>query len=133
MRRALLLANRAGNGPIAITGQRAALGNASALGSAAASPNLKPAIQTSLYENNIVTSPYADCEFHDMTLTQKFFESAVRWPDKIALVRRFLHFYRNAHNVTVGNIKRFESLSNIPDVFVHRNVAFPDVGTHTIQ
>ncbi|KAK4037206.1 hypothetical protein OUZ56_029246 [Daphnia magna] len=85
VRRALLLANRAGNGPIAITGQRAALGNASALGSAAASPNLKPAIQTSLYENNIVTSPYADCEFHDMTLTQKFFESAVRWPDKIAL------------------------------------------------
>uniref|UniRef100_A0A0P5EQT1 4-coumarate--CoA ligase n=1 Tax=Daphnia magna TaxID=35525 RepID=A0A0P5EQT1_9CRUS len=85
VRRALLLANRTGNGSIAITGQRAALGNASAMGSAAASPNPKPSIRTNVYENNIVTSPYADCEFHDMTLTQKFFESAVRWPDKIAL------------------------------------------------
>lgn len=91
VRRALLLASKAGNTPTAINGQKATLGNASALGSAAVSPNRKPNLRNSLYENNIVTSPYADCEFHDMTLTQKFFESAVRWPDKVALVRHINH------------------------------------------
>lgn len=74
LRRALLLANK--NGPVSIVGQKAALGNT------AQSQQLKP----SKFENNIVLSPYPDCQFHDLTLTQKFFESAVRWPDKIALV-----------------------------------------------
>ena len=78
LRRALLLTNKAG--PTGINGQKAALG------SAAPSHKLKPAIDTSKYEKNIVTSPYPDIEFHDLTLTQKFFESSTRWPDKIALV-----------------------------------------------
>ncbi|KZS06466.1 putative 4-coumarate--CoA ligase 3, partial [Daphnia magna] len=108
VRRALLLANRAGNGPIAITGQRAALGNASAMGSAAASPNPKPSIRTNVYENNIVTSPYADCEFHDMTLTQKFFESAVRWPDKIAL-ECGISGRRYTYNTMSQAVRRFGS------------------------
>lgn len=38
------------------------------------------------YENNVVVSPYSDCKLYDMTLTQRFFESAVRWPDKIIMV-----------------------------------------------
>ncbi|KAI9552448.1 hypothetical protein GHT06_022814 [Daphnia sinensis] len=108
LRKALLLANRAGNGPIALTGQKASLGNASALASAAASPNLKPKIQTSLYDNNIVTSPYADCEFHDMTLTQKFFESAVRWPDKIAL-ECGISGRRYTYNTMSQAVRRFGS------------------------
>lgn len=81
LRRALLLANKTNICPAAsISSQNFALG------SAIASPlqKVKPEIKT--YENNIVTSPYADCAFHDMTLTQKFFESAARWPDKVALV-----------------------------------------------
>lgn len=77
LRRALLLANR-NNGPISISGQKAAQGNV------AQSHQLKPV--THRFKNNIVISPYPDCQFHDLTLTQKFFESAIRWPDKTVLV-----------------------------------------------
>ena len=80
LRRALLLANKTNICPAAsISSQNFALGTASP------SQKAKPAV-IETYEKNIVTSPYADCEFHDMTLTQKFFESAARWPDKVALV-----------------------------------------------
>ncbi len=78
LRRALLLANK--TGPTSINGQAAAMGHA------APARQVQPVIENSKYEKNIVTSPYPYIEFHNMTLTQKFFESATRWPDKIALV-----------------------------------------------
>ena len=71
LRRALLLANRS----TPVVSQCAPLGHA------APSHKLQPA------ENKkVVVSPYSDCQFHDMTLTQKMFQSAMTWPDKIALV-----------------------------------------------
>lgn len=80
LRRALFLANR-GNGPVsALHSQKAALGNV------APSLKLEPVFNVGKFEKNIVVSPYPDCQFHDMTLTQKFFESAARWPDNVALV-----------------------------------------------
>lgn len=75
LRRALLLANR-NYGPV--TGQKAALGNAA--------PSRKPEPSVKRFEKNIVSSPYPDLRFHDMSMTQKFFESAARWPNNIALV-----------------------------------------------
>ena len=75
LKKAALLANRIGT-----NGQKAALGqHASAI-------KLQPTPDVSKFENNIVTSPYGECEFHDMTMVQKVFESASRWPNKIAMV-----------------------------------------------
>lgn len=76
LRRALLLATRSSTD----IGQRASLRYA------APTQNLQPAINISKFEKNIVMSPYSDCEFDDMTVTQKMFLSAMKWPDKIALV-----------------------------------------------
>ncbi|EFX67408.1 hypothetical protein DAPPUDRAFT_203687 [Daphnia pulex] len=74
LKKAALLANRIGT-----NGQKAALGqHASAI-------KLQPTPDVSKFENNIVTSPYGDCDLHDMTMVQKIFESAGRWPNKIAL------------------------------------------------
>ncbi|XP_046443350.1 probable 4-coumarate--CoA ligase 1 [Daphnia pulex] len=73
LQRALLLANQTG------TAQKAALCNVPP------SPKYKPMPDVSKFENNIVTSPYGECEFHDMTMVQKVFESASRWPNKIAM------------------------------------------------
>lgn len=88
LRRALLLASNKNANTIcpavSVAGQQIA-----ALGTVAPSHKLKPAVEPRKYENNIVVSPYADCAFHDSTLTQRFFESAARWPDKIALVSFF--------------------------------------------
>lgn len=81
LRRALLLANQSNiSCPAGAVGQRASLGYA------APSQKLKPAVDAGSFEKNIITSPYADCQFHDMTLTQKLFQSAMMWPDNIALV-----------------------------------------------
>ena len=73
LRRALLLAKET-------TSIRSA-----ALGHLAPAHKLQP-MQDSKFENNIVTSPYGDCKLHDMTLVQKIFESAARWPQHIATV-----------------------------------------------
>lgn len=59
---------------------------AAALSQLATSRKLKPEHLTSRFENNVVTSPHGDCQLHDMTMVQKVFESASRWPDKIAMV-----------------------------------------------
>ncbi len=75
LRRALQLANQTANG------QKAALGQL------APSQKFQPSPNFSKFENNIVTSPYGDCQLHDMTMVQKVFESASRWPNKIATVR----------------------------------------------
>jgi hypothetical protein len=85
LQRALLLANQTGSA------QKAALCNIPP------SPKYKPTPDVSKFENNIVTSPYGDCELHDMTMVQKVFESASRWPNKIAMVYEFFHFYLIAH------------------------------------
>jgi hypothetical protein len=75
LKKAALLANRIGT-----NGQKAALGQH------APAFKLQPTPDVSKFENNIVTSPYGDCDLHDMTMVQKIFESAGRWPNKIALV-----------------------------------------------
>lgn len=76
LKKAILVANQTGN---IRAGQKAALGQAVAW--------QKPTPpESSRFENNIVTSPYGDCQLHDMTMVQKIFESASRWPDKIATV-----------------------------------------------
>ncbi|KZS19186.1 4-coumarate--CoA ligase 3 [Daphnia magna] len=72
LRQALLLANQATNG------QKAALGQL------APSFKMNPTPVASKFENNIVTSPFGDCKLHDMSMVQKLFESASRWPTKIA-------------------------------------------------
>lgn len=72
LRQALLLANQATNG------QKAALGQL------APSLKMNPTPVASKFENNIVTSPFGDCKLHDMSMVQKLFESASRWPTKIA-------------------------------------------------
>uniref|UniRef100_A0A0P5EMA5 4-coumarate--CoA ligase n=1 Tax=Daphnia magna TaxID=35525 RepID=A0A0P5EMA5_9CRUS len=72
LRQALLLANQATNG------QKAALGQL------APSLKMNPTPVASKFENNIVTSPFGDCKLHDMSMVQKLFESANRWPTKIA-------------------------------------------------
>lgn len=79
LRRAVLLAN-SNSGQTTIINQKAALGHA------APYQKLKPAIEDRNFEKNIISSPHPDCEFHNMTLTQKFFDGATRWPDKIAMV-----------------------------------------------
>lgn len=84
LRRTLLLANK-NNGPVAIVGQKAALGSAA--------PSRKPEPAVKKFKNNIVQSPYPDIQFHDLTLTQKFFESAARWPDNIALVENSRNYF----------------------------------------
>jgi len=76
LKKAALLANR-----IANNGQKSA-----ALGQHAPAFKLQPTPDVSRFENNIVTSPYGDCHLHDMTMVQKVFESAGRWPNKIAMV-----------------------------------------------
>ncbi|XP_057379477.1 uncharacterized protein LOC130701512 [Daphnia carinata] len=72
LRQALLLANQATNS------QKAALGQL------APSLKMNPMRGASKFENNIVTSPLGDCKLHDMSMVQKLFESASRWPTKIA-------------------------------------------------
>ena len=89
LNKAALLVNRIGS---SINGQKATLG-----GQAAPAFKLQPTPDVSKFENNIVTSPYGDCELHDMTMVQKVFESASRWPNKIAMVYNFFHFYLIAH------------------------------------
>lgn len=74
LRQALLLANQTAHG------QKAALGQL------APSLKINPTPVASKFENNIVTSPYGDCKIHEMTMVQKLFESASRWPTKIATV-----------------------------------------------
>ena len=37
-------------------------------------------------EHNVVTSPFADCKLHDMTLVQRILETSTRWPQNIAMV-----------------------------------------------
>ena len=86
LNKAALLVNRIGS-----SRQKAALGQA------APAFKLQPTPDVSKFENNIVTSPYGDCELHDMTMVQKVFESASRWPNKIAMVCDFFHFYLIAH------------------------------------
>jgi hypothetical protein len=76
LKKAVLLANRIGN-----SGQKAVLGQA------APAFKLQPTPDVSKFENNIVTSPYGNCDLHDMTMVQKVFESCSRWPNKIAVVR----------------------------------------------
>ena len=61
-------------------------GQKAALGQLVPSHKLQPSPDVSKFENNIVTSPYGDCKLHNMTMVQKVFESANRWPNKIATV-----------------------------------------------
>jgi hypothetical protein len=88
LNKATLLVNRIGS---SINGQKAALGQA------APAFKLQPTPDVSKFENNIVTSPYGDCELHDMTMVQKVFESASHWPTKIAMVYEFVHCNLIAH------------------------------------
>ncbi|KAI9552454.1 hypothetical protein GHT06_022820 [Daphnia sinensis] len=72
LQRAILLANQTSNG------QKATMCNI------AVPPKPRPSPDASRFENNIVTSPFRDCKLHEMTMVQKLFESASRWPTKIA-------------------------------------------------
>ncbi|XP_057379390.1 uncharacterized protein LOC130701426 [Daphnia carinata] len=71
--RARLLANQTSNG------QKATMCNV------AVPSKPRPTPDASKFENNIVTSPFRDCKLHDMSMVQKLFESASRWPSKIAM------------------------------------------------
>ncbi|KZS10135.1 4-coumarate--CoA ligase 3 [Daphnia magna] len=72
LQRALLLANQTSHG------QKATMCNI------AVPPKSRPTPDASKFENNIVTSPFNDCKLHDMSMVQMLFESASRWPTKIA-------------------------------------------------
>lgn len=40
--------------------------------------------------NKIVYSRHEDCELHNLTVVQRFFEQASKWPNHVALVSTFL-------------------------------------------
>lgn len=73
-RRAFLLANY--NGGCANLQNKAGLGT------------LAPETQsrTERLENNIVASPFGDCQLHYQPMHQRVFESAAKWPNNVALV-----------------------------------------------
>jgi len=50
-----------------------------------AAPEKKPNNEPNRYENNIVTSPFGDCELHYQPLHQRVFQSAAKWPNNVAL------------------------------------------------
>ena len=73
-RRAFLLANN--NGGCVNLQNKARLGTLA--------PETRPL--TERLENNVVASPFGDCELHYQPLHQRVFQCAAKWPNNVALV-----------------------------------------------
>lgn len=52
-------------------------------------------------DKNIVYSRHEDCELHNLTVVQRFFDQASKWPHHIALVTKFVFGFLNIQTLVM--------------------------------